>query len=71
MAELQAFYNSLPIHSKNELAIGGADLMQISSQKPGPWMGELLKKIELAVVNDEVENSKEAIKEMLRSCNLI
>ncbi|MFY0757841.1 CCA tRNA nucleotidyltransferase [Metabacillus dongyingensis] len=71
IAELQAFYKNLPIHSKNELAIGGADLMQFSSQKPGPWMGELLKKIELAVVNDEVENSKEAIKEMLRSCNLI
>lgn len=70
-AELKALYQSLPIHSKNELAIGGADLMKISSQKPGPWMGELLKKIELAVVNDEVENSKEAIKEMLASCNLI
>lgn len=70
-SELKALYQSLPIHSKNELEFGGLDLLQMSDQKPGPWMGEVIKKIELAVVNDEVENSKEAIKEMLKSCNLI
>ncbi|WP_191560983.1 CCA tRNA nucleotidyltransferase [Metabacillus idriensis] len=70
-SELKALYQSLPIHSKNELEFGGTDLLQLSNQKPGPWMGELIKKIELAVVNDEVDNSKEAIKEMLKSCNLI
>lgn len=68
--EIKARYHSLPVHSKRELAVNGNDLMAFEGRKPGPWLSEYMEKIELAVVNGQVENSKEAIKEMLKSCNL-
>lgn len=68
--EIKERYHSLPVHSKRELAVNGNDLMAIEGRNPGPWLSEYMEKIELAVVNGQVENSKEAIKEMLKSCNL-
>jgi tRNA nucleotidyltransferase (CCA-adding enzyme) len=54
-------YETLQIHSKKDLLVNGGELMKLLGKKPGPWLGELLDKIERAVVNNELKNSKEDI----------
>ncbi|OZM57295.1 CCA tRNA nucleotidyltransferase [Lottiidibacillus patelloidae] len=62
-------YESLPIHKREDLAYTGTELMQHFNQKPGPWIGELIEKIEKAVIRGEVQNDFEMIKEWLVKCH--
>lgn len=62
-------YEALPIKTRKELAITGNDLLSWSEQSPGPWMKDLIEKIELAVLDHTVINSKEEIRRWLQSCN--
>lgn len=64
--KLEALYESLAIHNRKELAITGYDLMQWYNKKSGPWIKEMLENIERAVLNREVENDKDRIKEWLQ-----
>ena len=63
---LEQLYNNLPIHHRKELAVSGNDLMAWFDRKSGPWIKEVLEKIEQAVLRDEVENEKGRIKEWLQ-----
>ena len=63
-------YESLIIKSREELAVSGFDLMQWDSKKGGPWVKERLAFIEKAVLNGEIRNQKDSIKEWLLKCNL-
>ena len=63
-------YDQLIIKSREELAVSGFDLMQWDSRKGGPWVKERLVLIEKAVLNGEITNQKESIKEWLSKCNL-
>lgn len=67
--ELKEQYNRLKIKSMKELAVSGYDLMEWEGKKGGIWLKELLRKIELAVINGEIENNKELIREWLKQCN--
>ncbi|MBC1482412.1 CCA tRNA nucleotidyltransferase [Listeria sp. FSL L7-1509] len=62
---LHKAYQALPIHSKKELAITGADILNWSGKQAGPWMKETLDKIEQAVILKEINNEKNAIKRWL------
>ena len=70
LRELMEQYDSLIIHSREELAVSGSDLMQWESKKGGSWVKEKLTLIEKAVLNGEISNQKESIKEWLSKCNL-
>ncbi|PZG32653.1 CCA tRNA nucleotidyltransferase [Listeria ivanovii] len=65
LERLAKVYQSLPIHSKKDLAITGADLLKWSGEKAGPWMKETLDKIERAVILKEMKNEKNAIRRWL------
>ena len=54
---------ALPIESKSDLAVNGRDLMDWTGKKPGPWLKEVLGKIERQIVFSEMENQKDKIKE--------
>lgn len=54
-------YAALPIHALRELAIDGKMLMQVGHRKAGPWLGQLLKVLQKAVVNQEVANTETAL----------
>lgn len=69
--EVSACYQALTIHEKNELAITGHDIMQLSSTKAGPWLGEAMDYALKAVVYKEVSNTKEEIIEWLIDENKI
>lgn len=62
---LNRAYQALPIHSKKDLAITGADLLKWSNEQAGPWMKETLEKIERAVILEEIDNEKNQIKRWL------
>lgn len=67
--EIKTRYDSLPIKAREELAVTGQDLMVWASEPGGPWLKELLDKIEQGVLLHKVKNDKEAIREWLLSCN--
>lgn len=54
---------SLPIQTKDELAVNGQHVMQWHAEKRGPWIKEALEAILQAVVTKEVRNDAERIKD--------
>lgn len=55
--ELKAKWLELPIHTRQELAINGHDLVT-TGRKPGAWMNKALREAELAVINGKCKNEK-------------
>ncbi|MBC1807032.1 CCA tRNA nucleotidyltransferase [Listeria sp. FSL L7-0993] len=62
---LKKAYEALPIHSKKDLAITGADLLKWSGENAGPWVKETLDKLECAILSSEINNEKNQIKRWL------
>lgn len=62
-------YHSLAITSRQQMDVTGDDLMKWENKKGGPWMKELLAEIELAIINDTINNDKETIRRWLKTCN--
>ena len=69
VASLQDIHHELPIFSRRELAVTGNDLMDWFQKTGGPWLSETIGLIERAVVNGELSNTKDEIKEWLLRCN--
>ncbi|MFD1486251.1 CCA tRNA nucleotidyltransferase [Lacticaseibacillus baoqingensis] len=59
-APVQAAYAALPIHSSRDLALNGRDLMT-HGMRPGPQLGQTLKRIEQAVVCGRLSNQMESL----------
>ncbi|MCD2248421.1 CCA tRNA nucleotidyltransferase [Listeria marthii] len=64
-AALDQAYELLPIHSKKDLAISGADLLKWSGENAGPWVKETLDNVERAVLLNEINNEKNQLKRWL------
>lgn len=65
-------YKDLKIKSMSELALTGHDLLAFASdRKPGPWVKEAIDGALQAVLAGKVNNDKAAIKEWLKTCNLM
>lgn len=60
---------SLPISERRELAVSGQILMDWFEKKGGPWIEEMLLAVEKAIINQEIENGTDSIKEWLMKCN--
>lgn len=61
--------SDLPIEKRSDLALTGKDLIDWFQKDGGPWVEEKLLQIEKAVLNKEVNNCREAIREWLFRCN--
>nr|WP_208752488.1 CCA tRNA nucleotidyltransferase [Bacillus cereus] len=68
---VQTLFQALPIKSRQEMNVTGNDLLNWASKKPGPWVAEMIQKIEKAIVQGNVVNEKECIREWLQECNLL
>lgn len=66
-ASLQAVWEDLPIQSREDLAIDGKWLMQAFQLKGGPWIKDVLRQAECAVIQRRVNNQTEAIIEWVRT----
>jgi len=52
----------LPIQQRQDLIVNGLDLLQWSGRKKGPWLKDALQQILTAVVNGELANERNDIK---------
>lgn len=60
----------LPIQSRKDLAFQAKDLIQLySDYSKGPWISEMIEKMEYAVVTSEIPNEFEKIKEWVSKWN--
>lgn len=64
---LQSVWEDLPIQSREDLAIDGKWLMQAFQLKGGPWIKDVLRQVERAVIQRQVNNQTEAIIEWVRT----
>ncbi|WP_379968482.1 CCA tRNA nucleotidyltransferase [Ectobacillus sp. sgz5001026] len=69
--DISSMLRALPIHNRAELAISGHDLLTWSKQQAGPWVANILDEVEKAVINKDITNTKDDIKEWLISCKLL
>lgn len=59
-------YRKLPIHHRDELAINGGIILEVTNKKAGKWLGDLIVEIERSVVEGEVENDTELLLELYK-----
>ncbi len=59
---IQEIQTKLPIRHKRELIVNGTDLLKWSGKKGGPWVKEALQAMLEAVVNGELQNDQQQIK---------
>ncbi|MGE7915954.1 CCA tRNA nucleotidyltransferase [Lysinibacillus xylanilyticus] len=59
---IQEIQTKLPIRHKQALLVNGTDLLKWSGKKGGPWVKEALQAMLEAVVNGELQNDRQAIK---------
>ena len=63
---IEATHAALTIHDKHEIVVTGSHLIREYGFKPGPELGQILTKIELAIVDGELANSKEEIMNFIK-----
>ena len=63
---IEATYAALTIHDKHEIVVTGSHLIRDYGFKPGPELGQILTKIEWAIVDGELANSKEEIMNFIK-----
>ena len=57
MKGLEATYQSLPIHSMNDIQLNGHDIIRILKlEKKGPIIGQVLKTVEKMILEQSIEN---------------
>ena len=55
---------ALPIHSKQDMALTGNDLIQLfPERKRGQWIGEVLDQLETKIITGKLPNQREQLKE--------
>ena len=63
---IKATHAALTIHDKHEIVVTGGHLIRDYGFKPGPELGQILTKIEWAIVDGELANSKEEIMNFIK-----
>lgn len=58
---VQKIARQLPIVRKKDLAISGRDLMEITGERAGPWIGQWLNDALQAVIDGQIKNHKKEI----------
>ncbi|PQZ59546.1 CCA tRNA nucleotidyltransferase [Bacillus sp. MYb209] len=69
--QVQSLFHALPIKNRQEMNVTGNDLLSWADKKPGPWVAEMLQNIEKTIVQGDLVNKKENIREWLQRCNLL
>lgn len=59
--QLHQIYQQLPIKSTKELVINGGILLKNFNLKPGPYLGKILKQLEVEVIEKKVPNHLDSL----------
>lgn len=71
MQNVESRFSSLPIKSRQDLAITGNDLINWADRPRGVWIKEVLEQTEQAVISGEIQNDRVEIERWLHVCNLL
>lgn len=71
LIKVEGMYDKMPIKSLNDVQVNGLDLLSWSNLQGGPWVSNVLQKIELAILNGKLRNEKSEIKGWVYKCNLL
>lgn len=63
--ELLTLYDQLPIQSELDLKLKPYEMMDMLNKKAGAWLKEIQHKMVLAILNGQLENNKEDLKDFL------
>ncbi|MEH7458015.1 CCA tRNA nucleotidyltransferase, partial [Bacillus sp. JJ1127] len=69
--QVQTLFDSLSIQNRQEMNVSGNDLLNWTDKAPGPWVAEVLQKIEEEILQGQLVNEKENIREWLQGCSLL
>ncbi len=61
ISHVEEMIDHLPIRSRQELAINGKYLMNVTGKKGGKWLGEAIRKAEEGVVMGHIDNETDSI----------
>ena len=67
--ELVKIKLALPISSKKDLKVNANDLIKYINKPQGPWINELLHKIEKAILENKIKNEKSEILNFIKEDN--
>lgn len=59
--EIDKLYDSLPIKDRKDIVLNSEQIIAITNKSQGPWLGQLISKIEMAIINGYLVNTKEEI----------
>ncbi|MDT3993729.1 CCA tRNA nucleotidyltransferase, partial [Mammaliicoccus fleurettii] len=59
-------YDKLPIYDKSDLSINGQIIMNEFNKNGGPWIKDILNKVEQAVILNKVNNTQNELIEWVR-----
>ena len=57
------FFNEVIISSKSDFSFNGKDILNHTNKNSGPWLKDTLREIEIAVISNQIVNTKEEILE--------
>ncbi|KEK22729.1 CCA tRNA nucleotidyltransferase [Bacillus gaemokensis] len=69
--QVHSSFHALSIHNRQEMNVSGNDLLMWTDKTPGPWVAEVLQKIEEEILQGRLGNEKEKVREWLHGCNLL
>ncbi|GGH24185.1 CCA tRNA nucleotidyltransferase [Paenibacillus segetis] len=61
------WHEGVTVHSVQDLAVSGSEVLFITGKKAGPWLGELMKQWLLSVAMGEIPNEKELLLEQAKA----
>ena len=65
ISELNKMYKNLPIQKQNDLALKPSEIPEILNKEPGEYIKKIITDIEKEIINNNLENNNELIKEYI------
>lgn len=57
------WHREVQVHTLKDLAVSGGEVLQATGRKGGPWLGELMRELQLAVAAGELPNERQSLLE--------
>ncbi|MBB6449062.1 tRNA nucleotidyltransferase (CCA-adding enzyme) [Geomicrobium halophilum] len=59
--DVERLIASLPIQSRQEIAVHPLEVSSYLNKEPGEWLGKILHELEIAIIDERISNEREAL----------
>ena len=63
--QINEIYADMPIHSRLDIALLPTEICDILDKAPGAFLKDIIKDLEIKILNKSLKNNKEAIKKYI------